>query len=153
MEAQIVEFRPLSLVGMSQVVTAGSSKIATLWGRLMGRMHEIPGLLRNGLSFGISSGMQPDGTFTYTAALEVGSAAASTDLPPGMVKLAYPAATYAVFPCTMAALLDVYSAMLRQWLPSSRYVMAGDYAFELYGPDFDDGPDAPLKLFLPIARE
>lgn len=62
-----------------------------------------------------------------------------------------PAATYAVFRCTLNTLRQTFDYAYQEWLPNSPYERAPSPEFEYYGADYDpQNDDSPMSVFIPI---
>lgn len=71
------------------------------------------------------------------------------EIPAGYEVVAFPAGTWAVFPCRMDNLQDVNTRMWKEWLPASNeYRLAHNYNLELYAPPEENY----AELWLPIER-
>jgi len=58
------------------------------------------------------------------------------DVPEGMVSRQVPEQTYAVFPCTLETIHEMYQYAFQTWLPQSDYQAGDGPDFELYDEDF-----------------
>ncbi len=152
MEPQIVQKDGFSTIGMkSRCFMDQPNNIPQLWGELMGRMGEIEGIVEEGVSYGLMTNYdEASGGWDYIAAFSVEAAA---PIPAGMEKTDIPAATYAVFTCTMPTIQETYDMIYQQWLPQSGYAHAPSPEFELYGPTFDaNNPAAQFEIYIPIQK-
>lgn len=150
MEPKIVQKEGFTVVGMQLHCVMGQpSNIPQLWGQLMARMGEIQGFAEQGVSYGVMANYdEATGGWDYIAAFSVDAAAL---VPAGMVRLEIPAATYAVFPCTMPTIQTTYDTIYQQWLPSSGRQHAPAPEFECYGPTFNpDDPNSQFEVYIPI---
>jgi predicted transcriptional regulator YdeE len=89
----------------------------------------------------------PEGNATYIAGMAVANL---PEIPEGLEERILPAATYAVFDCTVDTFGRTYGAIYGTWLPQSGYeydMMASD--FEFYPSDTATS-DSPTQIFLPV---
>lgn len=152
MEPKIVKKDEFNVVGVKLRCKMGeTSDIPKLWGQLMGRMGDIEHLVGDGYSYGITTNYdEATDMFDYVAAFKVSKA---QDAPEGMVSLAIPAQTYAVFPCTMPTIGETYDMIYKEWLPQSDYEHAYTSEYELYPPTFNpDDPDSQFEIYIPVKK-
>ncbi|MBT3374720.1 MAG: AraC family transcriptional regulator [Lentisphaerae bacterium] len=75
------------------------------------------------------------------------------DVPADLVMREIPAATYAVFECTMEAIGATWDAIYSDWLPSSSYVTDADKAcFEEFAPGCHEGK-TPVRILVPVVQQ
>lgn len=131
------------------------SRIPELWARFVPRVAEVAG--RRGLhTLGVCVDADPatldEAGFTYLAAVEVEQLAG---VPDGMVAVAVPANTYAVFTHAghVSRLGDTVKQVWGRWLPGSRYRHVPAPDFELYdGRRWDPGTgEGEVDLWVPVA--
>ena len=74
------------------------------------------------------------------------------EAPPGLIVRELPAATYAVFECTMADIGATWHAIYGDWLPSSNYLAdASKACIEEFAPGCHEGT-VPVRIFVPVMR-
>jgi AraC family transcriptional regulator len=132
---RLVQGRALRLagIGRSVPVTRAKAQIPLIWTELMGiRLPDQVG----GIGYGIRGTATSDDRFPYIAAIEL---AGRTPLPPGLVGVEVPPATYAVFSGFghVSELRRAWPMLVEQWLPGSGMQLAATPSFERYGEDFD----------------
>ncbi len=151
MDPQIVERPALTLMGMVYHGKLNGEAIARLWNTFGPRMSELRHSIDPQVSYGVMANYDmASEEFDYVAACEVNS---PLDLPAEMACLEIPAATYAVFRCTMGQIGPTYGYIMGTWLPQSGYRHAGGPEFEEYGPTFDPAdPASEFGIYIPIER-
>ncbi len=150
MEPQIVQKEGFTVIGLKVRCTTGqTSDIPQLWGQLFARMGEIQHIAEQGISYGLMDNYdEATSGWDYIAAFSVD---ADSNTPEGMVKMAIPAAQYAVFTCTMPTIQQTYDFIYQQWLPQSGYAHAPAPEFERYGMAFNpDDPNSPFEVYIPL---
>jgi AraC family transcriptional regulator len=151
MEPKIVERPAFTLVGMIYHGKLNGEEIALLWNTFGPRMGELRHSVNPQVSYGVMSNYDATSEeFDYLAACEV---AGPADLPAAMTCFEVPAATYAVFPCTMSEIGPRYGYIMDTWLPQSGYAHGGGPEFEEYGPTFNPAdPASEFAIYLPVER-
>jgi predicted transcriptional regulator YdeE len=48
--------------------------------------------------------------------------------------------------------MDTIQHARQVWFPASGYIRAAGPEFERYGPDFDEQPEKPLTLWMPVEK-
>jgi AraC family transcriptional regulator len=149
MEAKVVKREAFTVVGLVHSGKNENNEIPQMWEALGPRFSEIRHVLKPDIAYGVVDSFSEDsGTFDYVAGIEVDSAA---DLPKGMASWEVPAATYAVFTCTLPTLGEAHRYAHSTWLPQSGYERAPGPEFELYDEDFDPrDPDSRMDIYIPI---
>jgi AraC family transcriptional regulator len=149
MEPKFVSRPAFTLAGMALRVKPQGKTPGLLWDEFGPRMGELQHVVGPEVAYGLSDHMDmATGEFDYMAGLQVSSA---DDLPTGMVALEVPAQTYAVFPCTLPGLREVYQEFYGIWLPRSAYVRAPGPELEVYGETFDPrDPDSIFDVYVPV---
>ena len=151
MEPKFVSRPAFTLVGMKVRVKPQSNTPGQLWDEFGPRMGEIQHPAEPDVAYGLSDNMDmATGEFDYSAGMAVNSTA---DIPAGMVALDVPAQTYAVFPCTIPTLREVYQEIYGIWLPMSGYVRAPGPELEVYGEAFDPRePASVFDVYIPVVK-
>lgn len=151
MEPQIVDQPGFIVIGMHYHGRNEQNEIFQMWQALGARMPEIPQVINPEIAYGLSDNVDHDtGEFDYVAGLEVRE---GTALPEGMVQWEVAGGTYAVFPCTLPTLGEVFDAVYSTWLPKSGYQRADGPEVERYDEHFDpQDPDSQLEVFIPIRQ-
>src|SRR5438093_8589701 len=99
MTLETVERPAQTVVGLRIRTQPLSPEIPALWPKFVARIAEIPDAAEPRVSYGV---MRYDaGTLEYAAAVPVSK---TERIPPGMVVIALPAATYAVFSYPLSGL-------------------------------------------------
>lgn len=151
MKPRIVSKDPLKLVGMAYHGYHGDVQfrdVAALWQRFISRSSTIANAKGEG-AYGVCfDDKGEDQPFSYIACIEVDSL---EDIPIEMVGKTLPANDYAVF--TLRGIGNIgktYQYAYGTWLPNSDYVLAGDYDFEYYGPQFKDDAESEMEIWIPV---
>ena len=76
--------------------------------------------------------------------------APGTDPIEGVVLRKVPAASYAVFDCTMATIAQTWNAIMDEWLPASGHDYNGAAAGWEYYQTGNYAPDAPVAIYVPV---
>lgn len=151
MEPKFVSLPAFTLVGMRMRVRPGGKVPGQLWDEFGPRMGEVQHMTGPDMSYGLTANMDMgSGEFDYMAGLQVSSTA---DIPAGMVSYDVPAQTYAVFPCTLPTLRDVFDQIYGVWLPASGYARTAGPELELYDEAFDPrDPASVFEVYIPVFR-
>lgn len=157
MEPRIEHKPAFTVVGMLEHVTPTTNhRIATLWGRFGSRMGEIAHKNEE-CAFGVClDDGQPPGSplgFRYVAAVEVD---AIENVPPGMIAVPVPAATYAVFTHRghITQIGDTIKQLWGEWLPASKYHQVPGPDFEYYDARYDPNTgNGEVDLYIPVAED
>lgn len=142
---------PLKLAGLRQhhPLAAAPQAILRQWALFAARGPGDRAL--SPIGYGVICGRDLEAdTIEYMCAVEV---ADLDDLRPGVVRLALPAARYAVIAHEgpVARITESWHA-LAAWLASSGHVRADSPAFERYGPGFDPvRGEGDIEIWVPIA--
>jgi AraC family transcriptional regulator len=152
MKPKIVNRATFKVVGMKYRGKNENQEIPQLWRDYGARWREIKHLVNQEIAYGVMDNFnEASGEFDYVAGMEVESI---EDLPEGMVGLDVPAQTYAIFPCTLPKIREVYDYALHQWLPQSPYQHTGGVEFELYDEDFNpQDPSSEFYYYMPIKEK
>ena len=76
--------------------------------------------------------------------------AAGTDPIPGVVLRKVPAASYAKFGCTMGTLMQTWTAIMKEWLPTSGYEYDSAGAGWEYYESGSSEPETPVAVYVPV---
>ena len=149
MEYRIEEKAQFTVMGVSRKFSPETSyqKIPEYWTEMMSQ----PGFSLMGM-YGICSDEHVDeGEFDYWIADDY---IPWKQIPAGCKTMVIPAATWAVFPCTLSTLQDTNTLMWQQWLPGHpEYRLSGKYNLEVYGPFCEENPgQSPVELWLPVEK-
>jgi AraC family transcriptional regulator len=149
MEPEITKRSAFCVVGIKYRGKNEKQEIPQLWGQYGTRWKEIKHIVNQDVAYGVMDHYDPDsGEFDYVAAMEVGEL---EDIPEGMVGWEIPAQTYAIFPCTLPRIKEVYDFALHSWLPESAYEHTGGVEFELYDENFDpQDPSSEFYYYMPV---
>jgi AraC family transcriptional regulator len=150
-ELKIVEKPAFKVMGMLYHGKPMSKEIPELWNQFGPRMDSVPHAVNPAVSYGVCKDMDMEtGEFDYAACVEVNSMA---DAPAGMVAFEVPAATYAVFPATLANIGEVYMTASDKALPAAGYHHSAGYDLEVYDEQFDpEQPGSTFNLYIPIEK-
>ncbi len=152
MEPKIVKRAAFQVVGMKYRGKNENQEIFQLWGEYGARWKEIKHIVNPDEAYGVMDHFdERSGEFDYVAAMEVERL---EDIPEGMVGWEVPAQTYAIFPCTLPKIREVYDYALHQWLPESPYEHTGDIEFELYDENFNpEDANSEFFYYMPIKEK
>ena len=107
-----------------------------------------PGALTRSTMLGICYGEADDVEFSYGIGVELPRGASSG----AFEKIKIPAATWAVFDCTLDNLQDVTRRIFSEWFPSTGYEHADMPELEVYLPE-KSGEVAKCELWMPIIKK
>jgi AraC family transcriptional regulator len=134
---RIVKRPAMHLVGVRGLFTPATiPEIPALWGRFVPRMDEIPGQTCD-VTYGVcQDAANGEGTFAYTAAVEV---EAPGDAPAGMVGFTIPAGTWAVFTHEghISKISETFDAIARTGLSTAGLERASNVDIEVYDDRWD----------------
>ncbi len=145
-----IESRPaFQVVGLTYHGRNEHGEIPALWEELNLRWGELLALGETRGCYGICREGDATG-FDYLAGVDAGPLSAP---PEGMAVWQVPAATYAVFPCTIPTIGAIYDYAHNTWLPNSGYRRAPTPDFECYPETFEEGSlESELLVYIPITR-
>jgi AraC family transcriptional regulator len=148
MEPNVVSLHAFTVVGMKYRGKNEQNEIPQLWGQFAPRVSEIQHKVQEDATYGVMSNYdEVSGEFDYWASLKVTQA---VDLPAGMEGVEVPAATYAVWECTLPTIHQAYQ-QAHAWFAQSEHENSGTPEFEYYGPGFNpQDPGSAMKIFMPI---
>jgi AraC family transcriptional regulator len=135
-EPKIVKSGPVTVIGLAERQAFDApQKIPAQWQRFMGFYGLIDGKT-NEIPVGVSCNVDDDGTFEYMCAVEV---TPSSDAPKALVKLAIPAASYALFAHNghISLISMTYVAIWNSWLTDHGKVAADAPSIERHRPTFN----------------
>jgi predicted transcriptional regulator YdeE len=145
---EIVAREGFTVVGLSVVGNPRTMAYSDIWAnQFMPRKAELLPLSIDGGYYAVFYCAGVPDEVEMLVAMATGPAA---EPPAGCVKREVPAATYAVFHCTLATIGATW-ASVDEWLARSEY--AGDRSeksdFEYYPPE-TNGPDSPVQVWVPV---
>lgn len=149
MEPIIVRRDRFTVMGVLAQVTPESADFEDIWlNQFMARHDEVRLHSTDGAYYGVCF-WSGDGAIDYIAGMAVG---AVTTAPEGLVSREVPAATDAVFECTVATISQTYDFIHGEWLANSKY----DYdrsapEFEHYPPGTETG-ESPVFIHIPARK-
>lgn len=125
---------------------------AGLWEKGFGpRAQEIAPLTVDGAYYGVGFCHGEGEGCDYLVGMAVPEGTAVAE---GLTLREIPAATDAVFACTMGTIGDTYHFIYGEWLAGAGYETAEPLPwFECYPPGFDGGPDARLDIHVAVKRK
>jgi AraC family transcriptional regulator len=148
MDMKLEKKPAFTVVGMKYRGKNEHDEIPALWGQFTPHLPEINGVANRQFCYGAEDNYDDDsGEFDYLACVEVNE---TESIPEGMETWHIPANKYAVFPCTLPTILDVFDDL------STKLVGAGleqlpDPLFELYDETFDpQDPNSTLYIYIPV---
>jgi AraC family transcriptional regulator len=146
MEPRIVSLPAFVVAGFLHHGNSDNGELPALWERVGPTLSALPSTEPDVYYGVIDHFDEATKTFDYVA----GRPVAPDSLPQeGNVRWEIPAQTYAVFSCTLKTLMPTFGAAY-QWVGASGRARAEGPEFERYGPDFDESPEQPLTLWIPI---
>lgn len=151
MEPRFVSLPAFTLVGMMMRVKPQGKVPGQLWDEFGPRMGEIKHVAGPETAYGLTHNMDMgSGEFDYLAGVQFSN---TDDIPDGMVSFRVPAQHYAVFPCTIPTLRQVFDHIYGVWLPSSGYARTSGPELELYDETFDPrDPAAIFDVYIPVFK-
>ena len=151
MESRFVSLPTFTLVGMMMRVKPQGKVPGQLWDEFGPRTSEIRHMAGPDVAYGLTNNMDmATGEFDYMAGVQVTSV---EDIPEGMVSFNVPAQSYALFPCTIPTLREVFDHIYGVWLPASGYARTSGPELELYGETFDPrDPVAVFEVYIPVQK-
>ncbi len=151
MEPRFISLPAFTLVGMMMRVKPQGKVPGQLWDEFGPRMDEIKHVAGPDVAYGLTVNMDmASGEFDYMAGMQVSR---TDDIPDGMVSFGVPAQNYAVFPCTLPTLREVFDQIYGVWLPGSGYVRTSGPELELYGETFDPrDPASVFEVYIPVVQ-
>ncbi|MHB8104788.1 MAG: GyrI-like domain-containing protein [Dehalococcoidales bacterium] len=108
-----------------------------------------PGAVTRGVALGICYGEADAVEFSYGIGVEIPQGASSGVFE----KIEIPAATWAVFDCTLDNLQDVTKRIFSEWFPSTGYEHAPKPELEVYLPGDPNSPDYRCQIWIPINKK
>ena len=149
MEPELKSKPAFTVVGMKYRGKNENNEVPQLWARFQSRMREIKHIA--GPAYGVMDNYdEKTGEFDYVAGFEVDSAA---DIPEGMVSVAVPEQTYAVFTCTLLTLAKTFEYSYKTWLPQSGYQRLSGPEFELYDESFNlIDETSKMYVYIPVQK-
>lgn len=150
MEPKIVTRPAFTVVGMKYRGKNEKNEIPMLWERFMPRSGEIK-QRANPYGYGVMDNYdEKTGEFDSLAAVEVQDA---SDIPEGMESWQVPEQTYAIFPCNLKSIKQVFRQIYREWLPESGYQQTSGPDFEFYNESFKpDQGKLDLSICIPVEK-
>jgi len=151
MEPQFASLPAFTLVGLQMRVKPQGKAPSQLWDEFGSRMSDISHMTGPDIAYGLTNNMDmSSGEFDYMAGVQVSS---TDDIPDGMVSFNVPAQHYAVFPCTIPTIREVFDHIYGVWLPASGYARTAGPELELYGETFDPrDPAAVFEVYIPVQK-
>ena len=147
---RVVDLPRMLFVGLLEhVLFSQMQTIASQWQRFMPRYGEIDDKAHP-IPVGISTNLDDEGNFDYVCALEVKR---SISVPKGMVQLAVPAQTYAVFRHSrhVSEIGQTYGAIWNEWLPPQGRSIADGASIERHLETFDTNTGfGGVEIYIPI---
>ena len=107
-----------------------------------------PGSVTGGEMLGVCYGEEDTGEFYYGIAVEIPEGA----LTGRFEKMEIPAATWAVFDCTLASLQNVSRQVFMDWYLSTGYEHPGKPDLEVYLPG-GSGQDMKCEIWAPVSNK
>lgn len=150
--ARMMDGGAMTFAGMARSFTVETrGEIPALWRGFGPRIAEVKSMIGRA-SYGISQSMlQPGGTFTYMAAVQVADTKA---LPAGFTAMPVPPRKYAVFAHEqhVSAISHTIMQMVDRWLPSSGFRIDGEpVLIEVYSEAFDPATGmGGMEIWLPV---
>ena len=126
--------------------------VPALWNLLSAYEDKVQGRIKNGVSYGVEFGFdKTSGLSCYIAGFPVKERSTPQKC---FTKVEIPPQVYAVFPCTLNTLREVYDYAYKKWLPNSSFQRTSGAEFELYDTNFQaDNPNSVMYLYIPIRKK
>lgn len=147
MEGKIINVEGFKAVGLTYFGKNQNGEIPTLWQVLNTRYKDIKHKSKSMLCYGICDGMDEEGKFHYSAAVEVDS---FEDIPTGMEAKVVPEGRYLVYTYKGAIkdLGDFYCNIFSNGLPASGYELDCRPQLELYDNRYMDNGE--FDIYIPV---
>ena len=126
--------------------------VPALWDLLLKYENKIQNRVKSGISYGVEFGFdKASGLSCYIAGFPVKEGSVPQKC---FVKIEIPSQVYAVFPCTLNTLRDVYDYIYNEWLPNSSFQRMDGPEFEFYDANFrGDNPNSVMYLYIPVRKK
>jgi len=140
----------MRLLGIRRRLDPRSTNWGTLWrDDYAPRLAEIEARSTGDVCLGVYMPGESDGLVEFMAGRP---ARDGIEVPPGLAVRELPAATYAVFECTMADIGATWHAIYGDWLPRSDCLIDdGKACFEEFAPGCHEGR-VPVRILVPVVR-
>ncbi len=148
MEPTFVTREAFVVIGVSVRGNPMALDYRSIWAnQFMPHQDELMRLSTDKAYYGVFFETDETEVVDHMAAVAVDAAAQA---PAGLVRREVPAATYAVFDCTVKTIGQTWNAIMSEWLPASDYTYdLACASFELYPPG-TEGEDGPLAIYVPV---
>ena len=148
-QPEIVNRPDFKLAGLKLRTGNEQDEIKELWRQFGERAEELRGVAETLDAYGaIDNFDEEKGEFDYLASVMLRD---GEEAPEGMEVWQVLAQNYAVFPTSLATLMDTIDAIYGSWMPGSNYRRAPGPEFELYGEAFDPADsDSTFHLYIPV---
>ncbi|MBZ6528077.1 AraC family transcriptional regulator [Aerococcaceae bacterium DSM 111021] len=151
---EIITLPDFYVAGLSINTSANSPEISKLW-RQLTESNLVNKLIKvsTGNSFGVSYGINNNGTLTYMAGWEIKNPELVNHLPLQVTLI--PSTTFAIIPCFgrfPESLYHAWNYILNKFLPESGYTYIGKFDLEYYPNKFTDDTNFPMQLWIPIEK-
>ena len=149
MEPKIVRRPAFTVVGVKYRGKNENNEIKQMWQVFGPRMGEIKHKVDVYTALGVCANKDNEtGEFDYIAGFEVETAA---EIPPDMVSIDIPAATYAAFATTLPAIGQTFDNAHHKWIPQAGYRPTGGAELEVYGKEFEpQDPASTFDIYIPV---
>jgi AraC family transcriptional regulator len=151
---KIVTMKAMYVVGMPCFSDNKHGEFKAIWDVFGSRMERVSGRLASGRAFGLqwyTSEFSTQGKWFFLPCVEVENL---DRIPEEMVGKMIPEYRYAVFTLTggLFRLGELYHFIYHGWLPSSSYIPAAMFDFELYDDRFRgvDNPATAIDICIPL---
>lgn len=151
MEPKITHKPAFIVAGKKYHGNNANNEVFHLWRESGVWMGKIAHVTNPNVAYGVMGNYDEQSQeFDYLAGVEVNN---GDDQPEGLTSWAVPEQTYAVFTCTLPAIMEAYQHILQTWLPQSGYQHAGGPEFELYDEKFSpENPASLMYIYIPIVQ-
>ncbi len=117
--------------------------------KMMSLTQSKPGAVTGGEMLGICFADDKPVEFYYGIAVELPENASAGSFE----EMEIPAATYAVFNCTLLTIQDVTKRIFSEWFPSTGYEHDAKPELEVYLPGNPQDPDYRCQIWIPVVKK
>jgi predicted transcriptional regulator YdeE len=148
MEPRMVSYDAFLVMGVQVTGIPMEMDFQSIWAnRYMKFDAQLVALRADEAYYGVYFWTGEGQTMDFVAGVYV---APGTDPIEGVVLRKVPAASYAVFDCTMATIGPTWIAAMQEWLPAGGYEYDGAKAGWERFPTGSSAPDAPVEIYVPV---
>ena len=152
MEPTFVDKPAFAVLGVLNSGDPTALDYGDIWGRqFASRAMDIGPAATERNAYGVYFATEQEGVVEMVAGMAV---AVGQEPLEGLVVREVPAATYAVFGCTMAEIGATWQAIEGEWAPTADYEIDHSAAcFELFPPEATGAPDSKLTIYVAVVKK